>query len=166
MEKAAAGQALLQLFRAYPDDPAKWDAGLQSLLEPMSKREIMRRVEERLQARFPGLLGLGLSPAMALETMAEQMPAEFVSQPKLGAERTLSAEDRGREEQRILTGAGLTIVDRAQDEKGHWIFSTRQIPRDENGRPILEELRKAGALYQVRSRKEGDRVLQVPGRMK
>jgi hypothetical protein len=104
---------------------------------------------------------------MALETMAEQLPEQFVSQPKLGVERAMSAEQRGKEEKTILTRAGVNIVDQVQDENGFWTFSTQPIPRDEKtGKPALGALRKAGALYQVRSSARGNRIIQVPGRLK
>lgn len=168
LEKAAAGGALMQLFRKYPDDPSKWDEGLRSLLDPRVKKEVLKKVQERLQARFPGFLGVGgISEAMQLETAAEQLGAEFAAAPGLVAQRAIKAEDIAEQEQRILKDSKIQIVDRFQDENGTWTYSTEPIPRDPTtGKPILDALRKAGKLYQVRSRVEGGKILQLAGRIK
>jgi DNA-binding protein H-NS len=168
LEKAAAGGAIMQLFRQYPDDPSKWDEGLRSLLDPRVKREVMKKVQERLQARFPGFLGIGgMSEAMQLETAAEQLGAEFIASPALVAGRALKAGDIAEQEERVLRDSGVRIVDRFQDEGGTWTYSTEPIPRDPTtGKPILDALRKAGKLYQVRSRGAEGKVIQSAGRVK
>jgi hypothetical protein len=168
LEKAAAGGALMQLFRKYPDDPSKWDEGLRSLLDPRVKKEVLKKVQERLRARFPGFLGLGgISEAMQLETAAEQLGAEFAAAPGLVAQRAIKAEDIAEQEERILKDSGVRAVDRFQDENGTWTYSTEPIPRDPTtGKPVLDALRKAGKLYQVRSRVEGGKILQLAGRIK
>jgi hypothetical protein len=168
LEKAASGGAMMQLFRQYPDDPTKWDEGLRSLLDPRIKREVLKKVQERLQARLPGFLGIGgLSEAMQLETAAEQLGAEFTAAPGLVAQRGVKAGDIAEQEERILRDSGVRVVDRFQDEGGTWTYSTEPIPRDPTtGKPVLDALRKAGKLYQVRSRVQDGKITQAAGRVK
>jgi hypothetical protein len=85
----------------------------------------------------------------------------------LVAQRAIKAEDIAEQEERILKDSGVRAVDRFQDENGTWTYSTEPIPRDPaTGKPVLDALRKAGKLYQVRSRVEGGKILQLAGRIK
>ena len=157
--------AMVRLFNKFPGAPDKWEEGRRKIMDPRAKAEVIRLLEGRLNARFPGFLSGGrVSDAMKLETAAEQLGAEFTASPGLVAQRALQAGQIAEEEQRILEGAGVRVVDRVQNpDSGEWYYTTERIPRDESGRPILKNLLAARKVFVVRSRPEGRRIAQKAG---
>ena len=167
LEKAAAGRAMMEIFRTYPDAPDKWDAAVQSLLNPSAKKELTRMMQSKLGARFRWF---GTSEAMQLETLREQMPREFTGAPGLVAQRSIQEPQIIKEEtatiNSVLASQGRKdqIVDYYRLASGDFVYATVPIPRDENGVPSREDLKKlraAGQLFTVQSVAQGRRIEQV-----
>lgn len=157
LEKANAGEAMLNLFRQYPDDPGKWDEALQSILKPIGKRQLHLMLQRKLSARFGGFT----SPEwMTLETAREQFPEEFAARPAFQMQHAIAGPEIEKAEKEKLEKAGHTIVDQAMTPTGDRVYSTVPIPRDAFGNPDLAAVAKSGNLYVVRSRVKGRKIIQ------
>lgn len=152
LEKAAAANQMMRIFQQFPDDPGKWDEALQSILNPLSKKQLNSLLISRLGAGFGGLAA---APEwMTLETARETLPEEYKTRPGFQMQHAIAGKEIEENEKRVLERSGRTIVDQYTMPTGERVYSTVPIPRDEFGNPMLRATETQGNLFVVRSIKD------------
>lgn len=165
LEQGAAAQAMISVFRQYPNDPAMWKQASDSIMDKSVLPQLIKQVQGQLKASFPSVAWAfgGVSEATQLETMRELAPAKFGKSPGLVAQTSMQANKIAEEEKGLLSKAGVTTVDSYRDPKtGAWFYSTVLIPRDSKGNVDLAALAKVGNLYQVIETTQGGKFTRQP----
>jgi hypothetical protein len=152
LEQGAAAQAMIDVFRKYPNDPAMWKQASDSVMDKNVLPQLINQVQTQLKASFPSVQWAfgGVSQATQLETARELAPKEFGRSPGLMAQTSIQAQKIADEEKQVLSKVGIKPVDSYRDPKtGAWFYSTVPFVRDALGVVDLTAAAKSGDLYQV-----------------
>ena len=152
LEQGAAAQAMIDVFRKYPNDPAMWKQASDSVMDKNVLPQLIKQVQSQLQASFPSVSWAfgGISQATQLETARELAPKEFQRSPGMVAQSSMQANQIRDEEQKVLAKVGVNAIDSYRDPKtGAWFYSTTPMVRSADGTVDLVASAKAGNLYQV-----------------
>jgi hypothetical protein len=165
LEQGAASEAMIAVFRQYPNDPAMWKQASDSIMDKNVLPKLINQVQSQLKASFPSVAwAFGkISQSTQLETMRELAPTQFARSPGLVAQASMQANQIANEEKDVLSKAGVNTIDSYRDPKtGAWFYSTVPIPRDAKGNVDLVALAKAGNLYQVQEQTAGGKFTRTP----
>jgi hypothetical protein len=165
LEQGAAEQAMMSVFRKYPNDPAMWKQASDDIMNKNALPNMIDKVQNDLKAKYPSLMWAfgGISQATQIET-ARQLGGGGAEIQK---ESIVHATEIEQEQRKILANAGVNVVDSWRDPvSGTWWYSTQPFPRDRTGKVDLKAVGQAGNLYQVQERAEGGRFSANPVRMR